>query len=246
MSRLNGPILTVNCCARGGIGAALHDKPASTLAALGDAARAPEVADRGMSAGTAGAGVVAGRGPSEAEGSEELVGLEGVAELGVHDLFFEAAVKAVSQQFEGVLAQPLTEVLAIEQLLLRLRGQIGDANDVAGNQHVDQVLEHAHQIGVQTGKALQMLFATHEGLDTRMIRRHELAAGDRFAVQTDDQTVGTEQGVRHGNHQLCEPRLSTTATPRLSRHLHLTDPPLTGCEAMHALTCFALGPGPSP
>ena len=61
------------------------------------------------------------------------------------------------------------EVFAIEQLGLRFGRQIGDVEHIAPNQHVDQILQHPHQAGVQAGKLLLIGTAAQEGGHIRMV-----------------------------------------------------------------------------
>ena len=61
----------------------------------------------------------------------------------------QGPVRGVAVQVQRIAADAVAVRLAREQLGLRLVGQVGDVDDVARDQGVDHVLEHAHEVGVQ-------------------------------------------------------------------------------------------------
>ena len=104
----------------------------------------------------------------------------------------------MAQQAQGVVVHALAEILAREELLLRLGWQVRDADDVAHDEHVHQVLEHAHEVGVEAGKVLLVLLAAEKRQHLRMVRREEFGPRHGTGVQAVDVAVGVEQGVGHG------------------------------------------------
>src|SRR5690349_2808524 len=58
------------------------------------------------------------------------------------------------EQAQGALGHALAKALAREQLRLRLAGQVGDVEDVLDDQRVDDVLDHAHEVGVEPAELL--------------------------------------------------------------------------------------------
>lgn len=126
------------------------------------------------------------------------VALQSVAKVGGHDLVDLDPQGLAAKQLQRIVLHLVAHVLAVEQLLLRFQGQVGDHEDVALDQRVDQVLQHPHQIGIQAGELVGGLGAlTQEGAYPRVVRRQEVSPRLWIAVQAADLAVGGEQDVGH-------------------------------------------------